>query len=61
MAFTRHPEQTFWIGEDVEVKVLAVDGNAIRIGVMAPEEIKVFRGELLKGTAGPTSSDRWRA
>jgi carbon storage regulator len=34
------------IGDDVEVSVLAVSGDKVRIGIAAPESIPVFRKEV---------------
>ena len=34
------------IGDDVEVSVLSVSGDKVRIGITAPREIPVFRKEV---------------
>lgn len=34
------------IGGDITVKVLRVQGNRIRLGIEAPDGIRVMRGEL---------------
>jgi carbon storage regulator len=34
------------IGDDVEVSVLSVMGEKVRIGIQAPQEIPVFRKEI---------------
>jgi carbon storage regulator len=34
------------IGDDVEVSVLAVSGDKVRIGIAAPGSIPVFRKEV---------------
>jgi carbon storage regulator len=34
------------IGDDVEISVLAVSGDKVRIGIAAPESIPVFRKEV---------------
>jgi len=36
------------IGDDVTVTVLRVDGNQVRIGIDAPDEVKILREELLE-------------
>jgi carbon storage regulator len=35
------------IGNSIEVTVLEVCGNRVRIGIKAPPEVKVLRNELL--------------
>ena len=39
-------EGSIMIGDDIEVKVLGIKGNQVRIGVNAPREIPVHRGEV---------------
>jgi len=36
------------IGDDVTVTVLRVDGNQVRIGIDAPDDVKILREELLE-------------
>ncbi|MCB0191069.1 MAG: carbon storage regulator CsrA [Anaerolineae bacterium] len=34
------------IGDNITVTILAVDGDKIKIGIQAPAEIRILRGEL---------------
>jgi carbon storage regulator len=34
------------IGDDIEVSVLAVTGEKVRLGIEAPRDIPVYRGEV---------------
>jgi carbon storage regulator len=34
------------IGEDIELSILSVSGEKVRIGIEAPEEVPVFRKEV---------------
>jgi carbon storage regulator len=43
---TRRVSEAVYIGNDVEVIVLAVRGNQVRIGINAPRDITVDRGEV---------------
>ena len=46
LILTRRVGETITIGDDVEVKVLGVKGNQVRIGVAAPREVSVHREEI---------------
>jgi carbon storage regulator len=46
LVITRRVGESLFIGNDIEVVVLAVKGNQIRIGIQAPKEIEVLREEL---------------
>jgi carbon storage regulator len=39
-------DQTLVIGDNIEVTVLDIQGDQIRIGVEAPKSVKIFRKEL---------------
>ena len=47
LVLTRRSGETILIGDDIEITVLVVDGSQIRVGIDAPENIKILRGELL--------------
>ena len=34
------------IGDEIEISVLSVSGDKVRIGIAAPREIEVFRKEV---------------
>jgi carbon storage regulator len=46
LVLTRKPNQSIMIGDDVEVSVLSVAGEKVRIGIHAPQNIPVFRTEI---------------
>jgi carbon storage regulator len=46
LVLTRKTNQSIMIGDEVEVSVLAVAGDKVRIGITAPREIPVFRKEV---------------
>jgi len=61
LVLTRKPNQSIMIGDDIEVSVLSVVGDKVRIGIQAPQEIPVFRTEIYveiqreEGERGPSS------
>jgi carbon storage regulator len=46
LVLTRKSNQSIMIGDDIEVSVLSVMGEKVRIGIQAPQEIPVFRKEI---------------
>jgi carbon storage regulator len=74
LVLTRKPGQSIMIGDGVEVQVLSVAGEKVRIGITAPRDVSIFRNEVYdriesenasreeavkrRTTAGPTPSSR---
>jgi carbon storage regulator len=46
LVLTRKPNESIVIGDAIEVRVLSVGGERVRIGVEAPRDIPVFRKEV---------------
>ena len=46
LVLTRKSSQSIMIGDDIEVSVLAVAGDKVRIGIEAPRVVPVFRREV---------------
>ena len=46
LVLSRKLGETIRIGDDIEVKVLGVDGDQVKIGIVAPKKIKVHRSEI---------------
>lgn len=46
LVLTRKASQAIMIGENVEVSVLAVSGDKVRIGIEAPRAVSVYRKEV---------------
>jgi carbon storage regulator len=47
LVLTRKINQSIMIGDEIEITVLAVSGEKVRIGIEAPRDISVFRQEVL--------------
>ena len=46
LILTRRVGETVRIGDDIEVSVLAIKGNQVRLGVNAPRTVAVHREEI---------------
>ena len=47
LILTRRIGEQLLIGNDIKVVVLSIKGNQIRIGIDAPDDVKIMREELL--------------
>jgi carbon storage regulator len=52
LVLTRRTRQSIMIGDEVELTVLSVSGEKVRIGIEAPNEVPVFRKEVYLRIAG---------
>jgi carbon storage regulator len=61
LVLTRKSNQSIMIGDDIEVSVLAIMGEKVRIGIQAPRDVPVFRKEVyleIQETPGETKDAR---
>lgn len=65
LVLTRKSNQSIMIGDDIEVSVLAIVGDKVRVGIQAPRDVPVFRKEVyleikdeeLAGTRKPAAAE----
>lgn len=65
----RKPGDSILIGDGIRVVVLACDRGGVRLGIEAPSEVTILRGEIVSditaenqratGTAGTTGAQAW--
>ncbi len=46
LVLTRKQSETIQIGDSITITVLRMKGKSVRIGIQAPHELNVIRGEL---------------
>lgn len=46
LVLSRKQQQDIVIGDDIKITVLKVKGNTVRLGIEAPKNVRVVRGEL---------------
>ncbi len=51
LVLSRKPGEAIRIGDDIEISVIEVRGDTVRIGINAPRTVPVFRMELLAEVA----------
>ncbi|TQR17376.1 carbon storage regulator CsrA [Psychrobacillus vulpis] len=47
LVLSRKTNETIIIGEDIEIRVLEIKGDSVRIGIEAPKTTEILRGELI--------------
>ena len=53
LVLSRKAGETINIGEGVKVSVIRLEGGRVRLGVEAPENVRILRGELDEWSAVP--------
>jgi len=47
LVLTRKPDESIFINENVEVVVLGIQGNKVRLGIEAPKDVSILRREII--------------
>jgi carbon storage regulator len=58
LILTRQVGKTLKIGDDVDVTVLGVKGNQVRLGITAPKHVAVHREEIFERIKSEQMSPR---
>lgn len=48
LVLKRRINEEIIINSDIKIKILAVSDNQVKIGIEAPSEIEIFRGEIFE-------------
>lgn len=46
LVVTRKPDESITIADNIEITVLEITKDKVKIGINAPKEVKIFRSEL---------------
>ena len=57
LTLTRKPGETIRIGDDIEIVVKDIRSGAVRIGIQAPQDVFIARGELYRKMYPTTPED----
>ena len=55
LVLTRKASQSIRIGDGIEVTVLSISGEKVRLGIRAPRDVPVFREEVTAPRPGAES------
>ena len=56
LVLTRKTSQKIMIGDGIEVTVLSISGEKVRLGIKAPRDVPVFREEVTGPPSGACSA-----
>ena len=48
LVLTRKLNESILIGDDIEIMIVEVKGEQVKIGISAPKSMRVYRGELYR-------------
>lgn len=48
LVLSRKKDESIMIGDQIELKILSVDGDQVKLGIVAPKNVKVYRSEVYK-------------
>jgi carbon storage regulator len=48
LVLTRKTNEAIQIGENIEIKIISVQGDQVKIGIEAPKNIEIHRQEIYK-------------
>lgn len=46
LVLSRKKNESIMIGDTIEVKIVSIEGDTVRLGIEAPREVEVYRKEI---------------
>ncbi|SNS49147.1 carbon storage regulator, CsrA [Anaerovirgula multivorans] len=46
LVLARKQEESIMLGKDIEIKILSIEEDRVKIGISAPKNIEIFRKEV---------------
>lgn len=46
LVLSRKKGETIMINDNIEVKVLGIEGDQVKLGIVAPKSVKIYRQEV---------------
>lgn len=57
LILTRKRSETIQIGDNVTIKVIRTGRGSVKLGITAPDDVRVLRGELAVESAEPKTKE----
>ena len=57
LILTRRVDERIFIGDDITLCVLDIEGNRVRLGLEAPKNVAILREEIHQKYTGDASND----
>ena len=57
LVLTRKPAETIQIGDGIVVKVIKTARGTVKLGIDAPDDVRVIRGELINKPSAPVQPE----
>lgn len=48
LVISRKREESLFIGDDIEIKIVKIEDNSVKIAIDAPKNLKILRKELIQ-------------
>jgi carbon storage regulator CsrA len=58
LVLTRKTQEKIQIGDNITITIVRVKGQSVRVGIEAPHDVRVIRGELAVGQPKPKRQER---
>jgi carbon storage regulator len=46
LVLTRKSDESIKLGDDITIKIVEIKGNSVRLGIEAPDGLRIYRKEL---------------
>ncbi|OWZ84850.1 carbon storage regulator CsrA [Natranaerobius trueperi] len=46
LVLTRKANESIMLGDDIELTVVAIEGDRVKVGIKAPKDVEIYRSEV---------------